>query len=126
MIDRPRNLIILIAVGLFALWGCAEYAPEEPPPNTGTVFHQPAETVVDAARNALTELGFAITKESNEYIEAVHLKPGETVEDNESELVGIWVKPREAGSVLLLIDTKKRASGIAKQRDWEEDILRPL
>ncbi len=121
-----RNLIVLMLFGLFAFWGCAEYAPEEPPPATGTVFHHPQETIIEASRNALTDLNFAITKESGEYIEAVHLKPGETVEDNDSELVGIWVKPREDQSVLLLIDTKKRASGIAKQRDWEQDILRKV
>jgi len=126
MIHSYRTLIVLLLSGLFALWGCAEYAPEEPAPNTGTVFHHPQDTIVDAARNALTELGFAITKENEGYIEAVHLKPGETVENNDSELVGIWVKPREDGSVLMLIDTKMRASGIAKQRDWEEDILRKV
>lgn len=64
-------------------------------------------------------------KENDQYIEAVHLKPGETVEDNKSELVGVWLKPRN-GATLVLIDTVKRASGIAKQKEWEQPLMRQI
>lgn len=107
----------------FALAGCArEYAPVEPAPNTGTVFQKTPEEVQMAARNALTKLSFAITKETEAYIEAVHLKPGETVESNEGEKVYIWIKPRE-GNVLVLTYTRLIATGIAKQKQWDQQII---
>lgn len=120
-----KLLGIFFVFSLLILFGCAEYAPVEPAANTGTVFQRPLEDLQNATRNALTKLNFGIIKENDQYFEAVHLKPGETVEDNDSELVGVWLKPK-TGSVLVLIDTAKRASGIAKQRDWEEDILREI
>ena len=75
-----------------------------------------------AARNALTKLSFAITQETGEYIEAVHLKPGETVDDNQGEMVYIWIKPRES-NVLVLTYTRQRASGIAKQKPWDQPLI---
>ncbi len=118
-----RTLTVLLVVALAGLVACTKYIPEEPPQSTGAVFQRSPEEVRAAARNALTKLNFAIIQENDEYIEAVHLKPGETVEKNRSELVGVWIKPRD-NSVLLLVDTVKRASGIAKQRDWRQDLTR--
>jgi len=120
-----KHLGLFVLFTLLALVGCTEHTPMEPAANTGTVFQRPLEDLQNATRNALTKLNFGILKENDQYFEAVHLKPGETVEDNDSEVVGIWLKPR-AGSVLVLINTMKRASGIAKQRDWEEDLLREI
>jgi hypothetical protein len=118
-----RQVTTLLFVALFTLAGCAgEYRPPEPPANTGTVFQKTPEEVQTAARNALTKLSFAITQETGEYIEAVHLKPGETVQDNKGEMVYVWVKPRE-GNVLVLTHTRLRASGIAKQKQWEKPII---
>ncbi len=125
MIGPLKTLMVLLIFCLFAFAGCAEYAPVEPAANTGTVYQRPLDEMQTAARNALTKLNFAIIKENEAYIEAVHLKPGETVEDNKSELVGIWFKPKGDGT-LVLIDTEKRASGIAKQKIWDEDIRRQI
>lgn len=125
MIGPLKTLTVMLIFALFTLVGCAEYAPVEPAANTGTVFQRPLEEMQTATRNALTKLNFAIIKENELYIEAVHLKPGETVEDNESELVGVWFKPKE-GSTLVLIDTEKRASGVAKQKAWEQDLMRQI
>ncbi|KJR99005.1 MAG: hypothetical protein VR65_18230 [Desulfobulbaceae bacterium BRH_c16a] len=122
MIGPLKTLSVLFLFSLVSLVGCADRVPVQPAPSTGTVFQQPLSEVQNATRNALTHLGFAITKESEEYIEAVHLKPGETVEDNDSELVGIWFKPRES-SVLVLTHTALRPSGIAKQREWDQAII---
>lgn len=119
---KKKYLSILIVFGLITLFGCAEHVPVQPAPNTGTVFQAPLDQVQNATRNALTHLGFAIIKESPEYIEAVHLKPGETVEDNESELVGVWFKQRDANSTLVLTHTALRPTGIAKQKPWDEAI----
>ena len=125
MTSSRRPFALFLFLTLFVVFGCAEHVPKEPAMNTGTVIHQPIDTVRTAARNALTKLKFAITKENDQYIEAVHLKPGETVEKNRSELVGIWFKQRE-DAVVVLIDTEKRASGIATQRVWDEDITREI
>lgn len=122
MIAPLKTLAVLFLFSLFSLIGCADHVPVQPAPNTGTVFQHPLSVVQTATRNALTHLGFAITKESEEYFEAVHLKPGETVEKNESELVGIWFKPREH-SVLVLTHTSLRPSGIAKQKEWDQAII---
>jgi len=125
MID-PLKLAVLFLFGLFTLVGCSkEYTPVEPAPNTGTVFQKTPEEVQVAARNALTKLSFAITKETGEYIEAVHLKPGETVEDNKSEMVYIWMKPRES-NVLVLTYTRLRATGIAKQKQWDQQLINKM
>lgn len=125
MISSRKPLALFLFLSLFVVFGCTEYAPVEPAMNTGTVFQHPLDEVRSAARNALTNLKFAITKENDQYIEAVHLKPGETVDDNDSELVGVWFKQR-GSSVVVLVDTEKRASGIAKQRIWDEDIIREM
>lgn len=122
MIGVLKTLSVLFLFGFLSLVGCAEHVPVQPAPNTGTVFQHPLGDVQTAARNALTHLGFAITKESEDYFEAVHLKPGETVENNQSELVGIWFKPREH-SVLVLTRTALRPSGIAKQKEWDQAII---
>ncbi|MBU1568718.1 MAG: hypothetical protein KJ630_24210 [Proteobacteria bacterium] len=117
------KLAVLFLFGFFTLAGCSkEYVPVEPAPNTGTVFQRTPEDVQAAARNALTKLSFAITKETAEYIEAVHLKPGETVDDNESEMLYIWIKPRE-NNVLVLTYTRMRATGIAKQKYWDQQVV---
>jgi len=122
MID-PLKLAVLFLFGLFTLVGCSkEYVPLEPAPNTGTVFQKTPEDVQVAARNALTKLSFAITKETGEYIEAVHLKQGETVDDNKGEMVYIWIKARES-SVLVLTYTRMLASGIAKQKQWDQQLI---
>lgn len=125
MIGPMRTLTILFCFFLVTFAGCADYDPVEPPANLGTVFQQPLTEVQTAVRNALTKLSFGIVKENEQYIEAVHLKPEETVKKNKSEIVGIWMKPRE-GSVLVLIDTVKTASGIAKQKEWEQDLMRQI
>lgn len=125
MIKLLRNLTIPVLFTLLTLIGCADDAPMEPAPNDGAVFQRPMSEVHTAARNALTKLNFAILKENDQYIEAVHLKPGETVKKNKGELVGVWLKPRQ-GATLVLIDTKKRPSGIAKQKDWEQPLLRQI
>jgi hypothetical protein len=118
----PLKLAVLFLFGLFTLAGCAkEFVPIEPAPNTGTVFQKTPEEVQAAARNALTKLSFAITKETAEYLEAVHLKPGETVEDNQGEMIYIWIKPRES-NVLVLTYTRQRASGIASQKYWDQQV----
>ncbi len=119
-----RRITILLFLALFTLVGCAkEYTPPlEPPANTGTVFQKTPEEVQAAARNALTKFSFAITQETGEYIEAVHLKPGETVQDNQGEMVYIWIKPRES-NVLVLTLTRLRASGIAKQKQWDQQLI---
>lgn len=122
MIAR-RRITTLLFLALFTLAGCAkEYSPPEPPANTGTVFQKTPEEVQTAARNALTKLSFAITQETGEYIEAVHLKSGETVQDNQGEMVYIWIKPRES-NVLVLTYTRLRASGIAKQKHWDQPLI---
>ena len=122
MID-PFKMAVLFLFGLFTLAGCSkEYVPLEPAPNTGTVFQKTPEEVQVAARNALTKLSFAITKETGEYIEAVHLKPGETVDNNRSEMVYIWIKPRES-NVLVLTYTRLQATGIAKQKQWDQQFI---
>lgn len=122
MID-PLKLAVLFLFGLFTLAGCSkEYVPLEPAPNTGTVFQKTPEEVQVAARNALTKLSFAITKETGEYIEAVHLKPGETVDNNRSEMVYIWIKQRES-NVLVLTYTRLQATGIAKQKQWDQQLI---
>ena len=119
----PLKLAVLFVFGLFTLAGCSkEFVLVEPATNTGTVFQNKPEEVQVAARNALTRLSFAITKETGEYIEAVHLRPGETAQNNEGELVYVWIKPRES-SVLVLTYTRQRATGIAKQRYWDQDII---
>ncbi|GEM_PF-1713148 len=119
----PLKLAVLLIFGLFTLTGCPkEFVLVEPAANTGTVFQNKPEEVQVAARNALTKLSFAITKETGEYIEAVHLRPGETVQNNEGEMVYVWIKPRES-SVLVLTYTRQRATGIAKQRYWDQDII---
>lgn len=125
MIRPLKTLVVFVCFALLALAGCTEYAPTEPAANTGTVFQRSLEDVQTASRDALTKLNFAITKETAQYIEAVHLKPGETVEDNDSELVGIWFKPR-ASSILVLIDTEKTASGIETQRVWDDALTRQI
>jgi hypothetical protein len=119
----PLKLTVLFLIGIFSLAGCVkEFIPTEPAPNTGTVFQKTPEEVQAAARNALTKLSFAITKETGEYIEAVHLQPGETVEDNRGEMVYIWLKPRES-NVLVLTYTHQKASGIAKQKYWDQQVI---
>ncbi len=119
----PLKFAILFLLGIFALAGCAEnFILVEPAPNTGTVFQKTPEEVQAAARNALTKLSFAITKETGEYIEAVHLKPGETVTENTGAMVYIWIKPRES-SVLVLTFTRLRATGIAKQKNWDQQLI---
>ncbi len=125
MLSPTKTLAVLLLFSLFSLAGCAEYIPVEPPSNTGAVFQRSLEEVQTAARNALTKLNFAITRESDQYIEAVHLKAGETIDDNDGELVGIWFKPR-ASSIVVLIDTAKTPHDIAQQRDWEQPILREI
>lgn len=118
-----RKITILLFLALFTLAGCIrQYVLTEPPANTGTVFQKTPEEVQAAARNALTKLNFAITQESGEYIEAVLLQPGETVQDNKGEMLHIWIKPRE-GSVLVLTRTQLRASGIAKQKEWDQPLI---
>jgi hypothetical protein len=118
-----RRMTTLLFLALFTLAGCnKQYVLTEPPANTGTVFQNPPQEVQAAARNALTKLNFAITQESGEYIEAVNLKPGETVQDNKGEMVHIWIKPRES-SVLVLTRTQLRASGIAKQKEWDQLLI---
>ena len=119
----PLKLAVLFLFGLFTLAGCSnQSALVEPAANTGTVFQRTPEEVQTAARNALTQLSFAITKETGEYIEAVHLNPGETVSNNKGELVYIWIKPRES-NVLVLTYTRQRASGIAQQKYWDQQII---
>ncbi len=119
----PLKLAVLFLFGLFTVAGCSwPNFPVEPAPNTGTVFQKTPEEVQAAARNTLTKLSFAITKETGEYIEAVHLKPGETVKDNQGEMVYIWIKPRES-SVLVLTHTRLQAAGIAKQKSWDQQII---
>ena len=121
-----KVITVLFCFCLLGVSACSkDYVPTEPPAGTGTTFQRTPEEIQDGVRNALTKLNFAITIENEQYIEAVHLKPGETVEKNKSEIVGVWMKPRE-GSVLVLIDTVKTASGIAKQRDWEQDLMRQI
>ena len=120
---KKTSLSVLLLFGLLSLVGCADHVPVQPAPNTGTVFQFPATEVQDAARNALTHLGFAITKESPEYIEAVHLKPGESVQKNESELVGIWFREREPHSTLVLTHTALRPTGIDRQKEWDQAII---
>jgi len=122
MLSPVKTLAIVLLFGLFTLAGCAEYIPIEPPANTGAVFQRSLDEVQTAARNALTKMNFAITKENTQYIEAVHLKAEETVKSNDGELVGIWFKPRTT-SVLILIDTAKTPKDIAGQRDWEQPLL---
>lgn len=111
--------------GLVTLVGCADNTPKEPPPNTGAVFQQPTDVVHTAVKDALSSLSFAILREEPEYFEAVHLKPGETAKKNKGEIVGVWLKPRP-GATLVLVDTEKTASGIAKQRDWEAALTRQI
>ncbi|MDK9705677.1 MAG: hypothetical protein OEL83_01395 [Desulforhopalus sp.] len=122
----PLRLAVLFLIGLFSLAGCSkEYVPVEPAPNTGTVFQKTPQEVQVAARNALSKLSFAIVKETGEYIEAVYLKPGETVADNTGERAYIWIKPRE-NNVLVLTYTRMIAvgtSGIAKQKLWDQQII---
>jgi hypothetical protein len=125
MTSSRKLFTLMLFFSLFILAGCAEYAPKEPALNTGTVFHYPVDVVRSAARKTLANLKFAITLENDDYIEAVHLKEGETVEDSKSELVGIWFK-KGSDSVTVLVDTEKRASGRARQRVWDEDIIREL
>jgi len=120
---KKKILSALLLFGLLSLVGCADHVPVQPAPNTGSVFQFPLSEVQTAARNALTHLGFAITKESPEYFEAVHLKPGETVEKNESELVGIWFQARDKYSTLVLTSTALRPTGIAKQKEWDQAII---
>jgi hypothetical protein len=119
----PLKLTVLFLFGLFTLAGCSkEFVPVEPAPNTGTVFQRTPAEVQVAAHNALTKLNFAITKETGELIEAVHLKPGETIDGNKSEMVYIWIKPRES-NVLVLIYTRLLATGIAKQKQWDQQLI---
>lgn len=122
----PLKFAVLVLFGLFSLAGCSkEYVPIEPAPNTGTVFQKTPQEVQVAARNALSKLSFAIVKETGEYIEAVYLKPGETVEDNTGERAYIWIKPRE-NNVLVLTYTRMIAvgtSGIVKQKLWDQQII---
>jgi hypothetical protein len=119
----PLKLAVLCLFALFTLAGCSwPNPPVEPAPNTGTVFQKTPVEVQAAARNALTKLSFAITKETGETIEAVHLKPGETVENNEGEMVYIWIKARES-SVLVLTHTQLKATGIAKQKNWDQKVI---
>ncbi len=117
------KLAVLFCIGLFALAGCGkDYVPEEPSANTGTVFQKTPEEVQAAARNALSRLSFAITKETGDYIEAVHLRQGETADDNKGELAYIWIKPRESNT-LVLTYTRLRSSGIARQKYWDDMII---
>ena len=119
----PLKLAFLFLFSLFTLVACGKtYVPVEPALNTGTVFQKTPEEVQAAARNALTRLSFAITQETGEYIEAVHLKPGETADDNEGEMVYIWIKPR-GSNVVVLTYTRQRATGIAKQKYWDQAII---
>jgi len=123
MIGPLKTLALMFVFTILTLTGCAkQHVPVEPAPNTGTVFQRSLPEVQNAARNALTQLSFAITKESEEYIEAVHLNPGETVQDNQGELVGIWFKPRDK-SVLVLTHTALTPAGIAKQKAWDQPLI---
>ena len=126
MTGTMKKLMFPLVLTLLVTIGCApDYTPVEPAANTGTKFQRPLETMQTATRNALTKLNFAIVKDEGTYFEAVHLKPGETVENNSSELVGVWLKQGQ-GSIVLLIDTVKRASGIKYQKEWDQELLRKI
>ncbi len=110
---------------IFFLAGCADKVPVEPPPGTGTAFQRTLDETQTAVRSVLAKAGFGIRKESPEYIEAIHLKPGETVEDSDGELVGIWFTDR-GNSVVVRMDTMKNTSEVASQKDWEKPLLAAL
>ncbi|PIE72770.1 MAG: hypothetical protein CSA20_06225 [Deltaproteobacteria bacterium] len=114
-----------LLIGILILTSCTKNVPQEPAANMGAVFQQPIDIVKPAVKDALSRLSFAILREEAEYFEAVHLKPGETVEKNHGEVVGVWLKPRE-NATLVLIDTMKRPSGIEKQREWEQPLTRQI
>jgi hypothetical protein len=126
MIDpwRKNFLAVLLLFGLLSLFGCGgEHVPVQPAARTGSVFQFPMSEVQTATRNALTHLGFAITKESPEYMEAIRLKPGETLEANTSELVGVWFQARDQYSTLVLTNTALRSIGIATQKEWDQALI---
>jgi hypothetical protein len=123
MIGLLKKLTILFLFTSVMLIGCAgEKVPIEPPSGTGTVFQRTLVETQIAVKNALNKANFGIKKDSPEYIEAIHLKPGETVEKSDGELVGIWFKDR-GNSVVILIDTMKNTSEVATQIDWEKPLL---
>ena len=121
-----KTLTIAVYLTIFvALVGCAEKVPVEPRTGTGTVFQRTLDEAHNAVRTVLNNADFGITKESPEYIEAIHLQPGETIENSDGELVGIWFKDR-GQSVIILIDTKKNVSEVATQKDWQKPLLAAL
>lgn len=122
MTNPSRILTIVCIFFLVALIGCAEKIPVQPPAGTGTVFQRTLEETQVAVKNALNKANFGILQESSEYIEAIHLKPGETIEKSKGELVGIWFKDRGT-SVVVLIDTAKNVSEVATQKDWEKPLI---
>ncbi len=118
-----KTLIIVVCLTIsVALVGCGEKVPVEPRTGTGTVFQRTLDEAHNAVRTVLNNAGFGIIKESPEYIEAIHLKPGETIDNSDGELVGIWFKDR-GQRVIILIDTKKNVSEVATQKEWQKPLL---
>ena len=122
MTNPLRILTVVFIFSLVALIGCADKVPVEPPAGTGTVFQRTLIETQIAVKNALNKANFGIRQDSPEYIEAIHLRPGETVEKSSGELVGIWFKDR-GNSVVVLIDTVKNVSEVATQKNWEKPLL---
>ena len=117
MTYSSKNLAIVFLFAVFTLVGCADELPQMPSAGTGTTFQRSLDETQTAARNALAKSGFGIRTDTMDYIEAIRLAPGETVEDSDGELVGIWFKDR-GSSVIVLIDTIKNSSEVATQKDW--------
>jgi hypothetical protein len=113
----------LAAVALL-LGGCSA-RPTKPAASNqaGTVFSASPATTQQAARNALTTLGFQIKKAQPSYVEGYRPRKVGALVGSGGETAAVWLEPVGTDQTRVLVDTAKSVVGIAGQKDWDAAIL---
>ena len=117
------NLMICFSFAfLFMLSSCAS-KPVMVDAQDNTVFDYNLSQVKEAAKNALIENGFEITKEESAYLEGYRPHKIGLFVGSGGETVGVWLKKLGPNKTEVKIDTAKSFLGLAGQKDWSIDIL---